>query len=33
MMAVAGIDVTLRPQMLSLEDWAAITRAWIARPQ
>lgn len=28
----AGIDVTLRPQMLSLEDWAAITRAWITRP-
>jgi 16S rRNA (adenine1518-N6/adenine1519-N6)-dimethyltransferase len=29
----AGIDVTLRPQVLSLDDWAAITRAWIARPQ
>jgi 16S rRNA (adenine1518-N6/adenine1519-N6)-dimethyltransferase len=29
---VAGIDVTLRPQALSLDDWAAITRAWIARP-
>jgi 16S rRNA (adenine1518-N6/adenine1519-N6)-dimethyltransferase len=28
----AGIDVTLRPQVLSLNDWAAITRAWIARP-
>jgi 16S rRNA (adenine1518-N6/adenine1519-N6)-dimethyltransferase len=28
----AGIDVTLRPQMLSLDDWAAITRAWVARP-
>lgn len=33
MMGEAGIDVTLRPQMLSLGDWAAITRAWIARPQ
>jgi len=29
----AGIDVTLRPQVLSIDDWAAITRAWIARPQ
>lgn len=28
----AGIDVTLRPQVLSIDDWAAITRAWIARP-
>ena len=28
----AAIDVTLRAQMLSLDDWAAITRAWIARP-
>jgi 16S rRNA (adenine1518-N6/adenine1519-N6)-dimethyltransferase len=28
----AGIDVTLRPQVLSLDDWAAITRAWITRP-
>jgi 16S rRNA (adenine1518-N6/adenine1519-N6)-dimethyltransferase len=28
----ARIDVTLRPQVLSLDDWAAITRAWIARP-
>ncbi len=27
----AGIDATLRPQVLSLDDWAAITRAWIAR--
>ena len=32
-MAAAGIDVMLRPQMLSLDDWAAITGAWIARPQ
>jgi 16S rRNA (adenine1518-N6/adenine1519-N6)-dimethyltransferase len=31
-MQVAGIDVTLRPQVLSIDDWAAITRAWIARP-
>jgi len=29
----AGIDVTLRPQVLSIDDWASITRAWIARPQ
>ena len=28
----AGIDVTLRPQVLSLDDWVSITRAWIARP-
>ncbi len=28
----AGIDVTFRPQVLSLDDWASITRAWIARP-
>lgn len=28
----AGVDVTLRPQVLSIDDWAAITRAWIARP-
>lgn len=27
----AGVDVTLRPQMLSIEDWASITRAWLAR--
>lgn len=31
-MRSAGIDVTLRPQVLSISDWAAITRAWIARP-
>jgi 16S rRNA (adenine1518-N6/adenine1519-N6)-dimethyltransferase len=30
-MRAAAIDVTLRPQMLSIDDWAAITRAWIAR--
>jgi 16S rRNA (adenine1518-N6/adenine1519-N6)-dimethyltransferase len=24
----AGIDVTLRPQVLSLEQWAALARAW-----
>lgn len=28
----AGIDATLRPQVLSLDDWAAITRKWVARP-
>jgi 16S rRNA (adenine1518-N6/adenine1519-N6)-dimethyltransferase len=27
-MAHAGVDATLRPQVLSLDDWAAITRAW-----
>lgn len=32
-MRAAGVDVTLRPQVLSLDDWAAITRAWIARPE
>jgi 16S rRNA (adenine1518-N6/adenine1519-N6)-dimethyltransferase len=31
-MHAAGVDVTLRPQVLSIDDWAAITRAWIARP-
>ena len=30
-MREAGVDATLRPQVLSLEQWAAITRAWIAR--
>jgi 16S rRNA (adenine1518-N6/adenine1519-N6)-dimethyltransferase len=30
-MQTADIDATLRPQVLSLDDWAAITRAWIAR--
>ncbi|MGH7634554.1 MAG: 16S rRNA (adenine(1518)-N(6)/adenine(1519)-N(6))-dimethyltransferase RsmA [Gemmatimonadaceae bacterium] len=25
----AGIDVTLRAQVLSLDDWASLTRAWI----
>jgi 16S rRNA (adenine1518-N6/adenine1519-N6)-dimethyltransferase len=29
----AGVDMTLRPQVLSIEDWASVTRAWIARPQ
>jgi 16S rRNA (adenine1518-N6/adenine1519-N6)-dimethyltransferase len=32
LMRRAGVDVTLRPQVLSIDDWAAITRAWIARP-
>jgi len=35
-MTAAGIDATLRPQVLSLDDWAAITRAWdrfTAEPQ
>ena len=30
-LAAAGIDVTLRPQVLALEDWASITRAWSER--
>lgn len=30
-MGAAGVDVTLRPQALSLSDWDAVTRAWIAR--
>jgi 16S rRNA (adenine1518-N6/adenine1519-N6)-dimethyltransferase len=30
-MREAGVEATLRPQVLSLDDWAAITRAWIAR--
>ncbi|MDE3094588.1 MAG: ribosomal RNA small subunit methyltransferase A [Chloroflexota bacterium] len=25
----AGVDETLRPQVLSLDDWAALTRAWV----
>jgi len=29
-MRAAGVDATLRPQVLSLEEWAAITRAWTA---
>jgi hypothetical protein len=29
-MARAGVDATLRPQVLSLDDWAAIARAWVA---
>ncbi len=28
-MQAAGIDVTLRPQVLSLDDWATLTRAWV----
>lgn len=31
-LVAAGIDVTLRPQVLSIDDWAAVTRAWIERP-
>lgn len=31
-LGAAGIDVTQRAQMLSLEDWAGVTRAWMARP-
>jgi 16S rRNA (adenine1518-N6/adenine1519-N6)-dimethyltransferase len=29
-LGAAGVDPTARPQMLSIEDWAAITRAWNA---
>ena len=31
LLSAAGIDVTLRPQVLALDDWASITRAWIKR--
>jgi len=30
-MRAAGVDATLRPQVLSIDDWASITRAWLAR--
>jgi 16S rRNA (adenine1518-N6/adenine1519-N6)-dimethyltransferase len=30
-MRAAGVDATLRPQVLSLDEWAAIARAWAAR--
>ena len=35
LLAVAGIDPTLRPQALPLKAWAALTKAWIAhgRPE
>jgi 16S rRNA (adenine1518-N6/adenine1519-N6)-dimethyltransferase len=32
-LAAAGVDVTLRPQVLDLDEWAAITRAWLDRKQ
>jgi 16S rRNA (adenine1518-N6/adenine1519-N6)-dimethyltransferase len=32
-MAQARVDMTLRPQALAIDDWASITRAWIARPR
>ena len=31
-MTAADIDVMCRPQMLALDEWAAITSAWLARP-
>jgi 16S rRNA (adenine1518-N6/adenine1519-N6)-dimethyltransferase len=31
-MRAAGVDATLRPQVLSVDDWESVTRAWIARP-
>ena len=30
-MAAAGVDASLRPHVLTLDDWAAVTRAWISR--
>jgi len=35
LLVAAGIDPTLRAQALSLDDWAALTRAWVAagRPE
>ena len=35
LLAAAGIDPSLRAQALSLDDWAALTRAWVAagRPE
>ena len=30
LLAAAGIDPSLRAQALSLDDWAALTRAWVA---
>jgi 16S rRNA (adenine1518-N6/adenine1519-N6)-dimethyltransferase len=30
-MAHAGVSADLRPHVLSLDDWAAVTNAWIAR--
>jgi 16S rRNA (adenine1518-N6/adenine1519-N6)-dimethyltransferase len=32
-MREAAVDATLRPQVLSVGDWASITRAWMERPQ
>lgn len=31
-MTVAGVDANLRPHVLTLEQWADVTRAWIGRP-
>lgn len=31
LMRDAAVDATLRPQVLRMEDWAAITRAWLSR--
>ncbi len=30
-MAAAGVDAGLRPHVLTLDDWAAVTRAWLVR--
>ncbi|MGB2694798.1 MAG: 16S rRNA (adenine(1518)-N(6)/adenine(1519)-N(6))-dimethyltransferase RsmA [Dehalococcoidia bacterium] len=31
LLAVAGVDATLRAQALALDDWAALARAWVER--
>ena len=31
-MAAAGVDANLRPHVLTVEQWADVTRAWISRP-
>jgi 16S rRNA (adenine1518-N6/adenine1519-N6)-dimethyltransferase len=30
-MAAAGVDANLRPHVLTLDDWASVTRAWMER--
>lgn len=30
-MAAAGVDANLRPHVLTLDEWAAVTRAWISK--
>jgi 16S rRNA (adenine1518-N6/adenine1519-N6)-dimethyltransferase len=31
LMASAGVDANLRPHVLTLDQWAAITRVWVSR--